>query len=135
LSSGLLRLLVEALLFVVPHASDDAVGEVSFVGASCFSSGFAFADFAVDVGDRYKSGEVWIQPIRFDTARPPQDRALGQKNRRFQHMLPSPNRRSRTTHDALPRFVTVSNSAPNFDAKRINTPNSSGMVSVEAPKC
>jgi hypothetical protein len=49
LSSGNLMGLVEALFFVLPHASNDAVGEVSFVGAACFSSGFAFIDFAVDV--------------------------------------------------------------------------------------
>jgi hypothetical protein len=35
-------------------------------------------------GDRFQSGEVWIQPIRLDTARPLQGRAIGQKDRRFQ---------------------------------------------------
>lgn len=41
---------VEALTFVVPHASDDAIGEVSFVGSAGFAAGLAFAEFAVDVG-------------------------------------------------------------------------------------
>ena len=40
---------VESWFFVVPHASDDAVCEVAFVEAACFSPGFAFTGFAVDV--------------------------------------------------------------------------------------
>ena len=36
-------------MFVVPHAADDAVGEVSLVCSAGFASGLAFADFAVDV--------------------------------------------------------------------------------------
>jgi hypothetical protein len=39
---------LSAVDFVFPHASDDAVGEVSFVGSSCFSPGLAFAEFAFD---------------------------------------------------------------------------------------
>lgn len=35
--------------FVFPHAPDDAVGEVSLVGPSCFASRLALAEFAVDV--------------------------------------------------------------------------------------
>ena len=37
-------------LFVAPHSAYDSVGEVAFVGSSGFSSGFAFAGFAGEVG-------------------------------------------------------------------------------------
>ena len=36
--------------FVVPHASDDAAGEVSLVCSTCRAAGLAFADLAVEVG-------------------------------------------------------------------------------------
>ena len=36
--------------FVAPHAADDAVGEVSFVGSSGFASGLAFGGLAGEVG-------------------------------------------------------------------------------------
>jgi hypothetical protein len=47
----------------------------------------------------------------FDTAQPLQGRALGHKIGHFSNIRPSPNRRSQTTHDALPRFVTISESS------------------------
>ena len=39
--------------FVSPHAADDAVGEVSFVGSSGFASGLAFGGLAGEVGGRF----------------------------------------------------------------------------------
>jgi len=39
-------------LFVFPHASDDPIGEVSFVGPSGFATGLAFTEFSLDVGRR-----------------------------------------------------------------------------------
>ena len=39
--------------FVAPHAADDAVGEVSFVGSSGFASGLAFGGLAGEVGGRF----------------------------------------------------------------------------------
>ena len=36
--------------FVSPHSADDSVGEVAFVGSSCFASCFALAGFAGEVG-------------------------------------------------------------------------------------
>ena len=51
LSSGVFELwLLLSVAFVFPHSADDSVGEVSFVGSSCFSFGFTFADLAVEVG-------------------------------------------------------------------------------------
>ena len=41
-----------AARFVFPHASDDAVGEVSLVGSPGFASGLPLAEFALDVGSR-----------------------------------------------------------------------------------
>ena len=38
--------------FVAPHAADDAVGELAFVGSSGFASGLAFGGFAGEVGGR-----------------------------------------------------------------------------------
>ena len=37
-----------AACFIFPHASDDSVGEVAFVGSARFAPGLAFGDFAVD---------------------------------------------------------------------------------------
>ena len=39
--------------FVSPHAADDAVGEVSFVGSSGFASGLAFGGLAGEVSGRF----------------------------------------------------------------------------------
>jgi hypothetical protein len=38
------------LAFVVPHAADDSVGEVSVVCSAGFASGLAFCEFPVHVG-------------------------------------------------------------------------------------
>ena len=50
--SGLL-----SVFFVAPHASDDAVGEMAFVGSSGFASGLAFAGFSGEIG-----GGVGLEP-------------------------------------------------------------------------
>jgi hypothetical protein len=35
-----------AVMFVSPRSADDSVGEVAFVGSSCFESGLAFGGLA-----------------------------------------------------------------------------------------
>jgi hypothetical protein len=42
--------MVSSGTLVSPHAADDAVGEVAFVGAPGFSTGLAFGGFAGEVG-------------------------------------------------------------------------------------
>ena len=37
-------------LFVTPHAADDPVCEVAFVGSACFAAGLGVGGLAVDVG-------------------------------------------------------------------------------------
>jgi integrase len=59
-------------------------------------------------GDRYKSGEVSDSADSFDVARLPQAESMATRSADFSNMLPSPSGQSRTTHHALPRFVTVS---------------------------
>lgn len=44
-----------SVFFVSPHAADDAVGEVAFVGSAGFASGLAFAGLAGEVG-----GGFWL---------------------------------------------------------------------------
>jgi hypothetical protein len=39
---------ISAPRFVFPHATDDAVGEVSLVGSASLASCLAFGEFAVD---------------------------------------------------------------------------------------
>ncbi len=51
LSSGECEGLISGL-FVAPHSSDDAVGELAFVGSSGFASGLAFGGFFGEVGNR-----------------------------------------------------------------------------------
>ncbi len=48
-SSGSVKSGLLSVFFVAPHASDDAVGEMAFVGSSGFAAGFAFAGVAVQM--------------------------------------------------------------------------------------
>ena len=47
---------VLSVLFVAPHASDDAVGEVAFVDSSGFAAGLAFGGFSGEVGGGVGAG-------------------------------------------------------------------------------